>query len=132
MARKKPTDEVNVSQEIRSEFDKDTTQKPKMIAEALSKRGVEVDPGYVSVIISQYRKKLGLKPRRRRRKSRLTAESDATGVVVAKRGRAAGKNKVGGDNLKVADLHLVKEFVSKAGSIEKAKQAMDCYVELTS
>ncbi len=132
MARKKTTDEVNVSQEIRSEFDKDTTQKPKVIAEALSKRGVEVDPGYVSTIISQYRKKLGLKPRRRRRKSRLAAKVDATGVVVAKRGRLAGKKKAVGNNLQVADLHLVKEFVTKAGSIEKAKRAIDCYVDLTS
>lgn len=130
MAKKKSAEDLNVSQEIRSEYDKDSTQKPKVIADALSKRGVNVSAGYVSVILSKYRKQLGIKPKRRRRKG-IAAASVSSDVVVAKRGRpAANKTSVSGGDL-YADLRLVKELVAKTGSVERAREAINCFVELT-
>ncbi|MBX3417153.1 MAG: hypothetical protein KF851_06080 [Pirellulaceae bacterium] len=130
MAKKKSAEDLNVSQEIRSEYDKDSTQKPKVIADALSKRGVNVSAGYVSVILSKYRKQLGIKPKRRRRKGSAAA-SVSSDVVVAKRGRpAANKTSVSGGDL-YADLRLVKELVAKTGSVERAREAINCFVELT-
>ena len=111
MAKTKSEQSGNVSEAIRSCFDQNREAKPKAIAEILNKKGVEVTPQYVSVILSQYRKRLGV-GRKGRGRPRLV--------------RAANSGA-----LQVADLKLVKELVTKTGSAERAREAIDVYIELT-
>jgi hypothetical protein len=59
---------VNLSAEIRAAWDADRSAKPAAIVKALKAKGVTADTGLVSNILSQYRKKLGIKGRKRRRR----------------------------------------------------------------
>ena len=78
MTKKKS--EGNVSEAIRSCFDQNRDAKPKAIAEILNKKGVSVTPQYVSVILSQYRKRLGVK---RQRRGRTRVESNSVGLQLS-------------------------------------------------
>ena len=59
---------VNLSEQIRTAWDADRSAKPAAIVEQLKGKGVSASTSLVSNILSQYRKKLGLKGRRRRRR----------------------------------------------------------------
>jgi hypothetical protein len=109
MTKKKS--EGNVSEAIRSCFDQNREAKPKAIAEILNKKGVTVSPQYVSVILSQYRKRLGVK-RKKRGRTRIDASSNVVG-------------------LQLSDLKLVKQLVDKTGSAERVRDAINAYIELT-
>jgi hypothetical protein len=108
MSKKKS--EGNVSEAIRNCFDQDRGAKPKAIAEILNKKGVAVSPQYVSVILSQYRKRLGVK-----RKSR---------------GRVREEMPSNSGGLQLSDLKLVKQLVAKTGSAERVRDAINAYIEL--
>ncbi|MEQ1904380.1 MAG: hypothetical protein ABL888_09365 [Pirellulaceae bacterium] len=108
MTKKKS--EGNVSEAIRSCFDQNREAKPKAIAEILNKKGVAVSPQYVSVILSQYRKRLGVK--RKKRGTRIDGSSNSAG-------------------LQLSDLKLVKQLVDKTGSAERVRDAINAYIELT-
>jgi hypothetical protein len=75
---------VNLSAEIRAAWDADRSAKPAAIVEALKAKGVTANSGLVSNILSQYRKKLGIKGRRRRRR-----RSEGTEIGNARRDAVA-------------------------------------------
>jgi hypothetical protein len=82
---KKKASGVNVSEEIRRTWDADQSQKPAAIVEALKGKGINTNPGTVATTLSVYRKKLGMKSlRRKRRRGRNAAQ--AAPVQVANNG----------------------------------------------
>lgn len=89
--------------------------KPKAIAEALNAKGYTMTAQYVSMILSNDRRKAG---KAKTRKS--------TSVAVASVGRRSSSN----NGLSVDDLRVAKSFVNQVGGIAAAKEAVDALAEL--
>ena len=85
----------NRSAAIRAYKEKNPDAKPKTIAEGLAKEGVKVSAGYVSTVLSNERRKVG----KRRKK------------------RDGGKA--------YADLVQAKRLADAMGGVEKARAALD-------
>lgn len=77
---------VNVSEQIRTAWDADRSAKPAAIAEQLGAKGISASPTLVSSILSQYRKKLGLKGKKHRGRQAAVAQSDSAATANAAAG----------------------------------------------
>lgn len=94
---------VNRSQAIREFVEAKPGAKPKIIAEALSKKGIRVTPQYVSTILSNSKKRSG---KTRSRKPNVN------------------------DSASIEELLMAKEMVQKVGTVQKAKEVLASYAEL--
>ena len=99
---------LNLSAEIRAAWDADRSAKPAVIVEALKGKGITANSGLVSNIISQYRKKLGIKGRRRRRQ-------DRTEVGNGQAGSAATSPSIGSVIEEMKLVNKAKELVGEEG-----------------
>ena len=115
MARKKSAPKLSKSAAIREYSGNHGSAKPKEIAEALQKSGYAVTPQYVSMVLSNDRKKAG-KPKRTRRPTTRSVKPKAT-----------AKSK-----LSMEDLLAAKQLIQATGSLDKAKAALDAYANLVS
>jgi hypothetical protein len=80
MAKKKANG-VNVSEAIRNAWDADQSQKPAAVVQALKAKGIKTNPNTVATTLSAYRRKLGMKPlRKKRRGKRGSVDAMPTGV----------------------------------------------------
>lgn len=86
--------------------------KPKEIAEHLNSKGFEMTPQYVSMILSNDRRKDG------------TARVRSTTGRVVTSGRKAG-------NLSIDDVLVAKSFVDKVGGVEAAKAAVEAFAKIS-
>lgn len=116
MAKKKrgrSKDGINLSEQIRAAWDADRSAKPAAIVEALKGRGITASTSLISNTLSQYRKKLGLKGRKRRRRKQLgaavgntkrdsavAAASSVSNVIEAFKLVSKAKELVGADGLR--------------------------------
>jgi hypothetical protein len=87
--KKKPAGAVNVSETIRTTWDKDRNAKPAAIVETLKGQGINTNAGTVATTLSAYRKKLGMpalrgkrKGKRAKRATRFTAATSAIHMGV--------------------------------------------------
>lgn len=88
MAKKKAG--INISEQIRKAWDSDQSQKPAAIVEALKAAGVKTNPGTVATTLSAYRKKLGMKPLRGKRRGKRRGAAQTATVEVANNGPSIG------------------------------------------
>ena len=82
MAKRKKAGSVNVSEAIRKVWDADQSRKPVAIVELLAGQGVKTNPGTVATTLSAYRKKLGMKPLRGKRRKGRKPVAVAAGNTV--------------------------------------------------
>ena len=116
MARKKAAPTLSKSAAIRDYRASHASAKPKEIAEALNGSGYEVTPQYVSMILSNDRKKSG---------------------TSKKRGRPAGskakpKASTSSQQVSMDDLLSAKQLIQSSGGVEQAKAALAAYEKLIS
>jgi hypothetical protein len=118
MAESKSAKDVNKSEEIRKVAaamkNKGEKPRPVTIIETLRKQGVEVSSPQVSMVL----KKMGFRPRRRRK------------AASAKKAAPKGAAKVAGrakkvSNITVEDLMEAKKVVSSLGGVDKALAALE-------
>jgi hypothetical protein len=113
-AEKKPPKDVNKSAEIRKVAtamkDKGEKPRPVVIIATLKKQGIDV----VSPQVSNVLKKMGFRPRKRR-KNGATPKAAAAG-------RKAAPDKVG--NVSVEDLIAAKRVVGQFGGADRALAAI--------
>lgn len=110
---------VNRSQLIRDYKAKNPTLKPQALSDLIKKEaGLSLAPNYISMILSNARKKGTIGKRGRPKGSTKAATEAKVSAPVA----------AGSVNLE--KLLLVKKFVSQMGSVEKAKAAMSAYAAL--
>jgi len=112
-ADKKPAD-VNKSEEIRKIATgmkaKGEKPRPVTIIAALKAKGVEVSSPQVSMVL----KKLGFRPRKRRKSGDL--------VAVAAAANKSGKSKA---KISVEDLVAAKKAVGRLGGLDRALAAIE-------
>ncbi|MEM6473292.1 MAG: hypothetical protein AAF802_27270 [Planctomycetota bacterium] len=118
MAKKKRSG-VSKSQAIRDYMDANPTAKPKDVAEALTAKGYDVTPNYVSMIKFQTKKKSG-KTKRRGRPAGSTSKAAATNKSTVS----------SSDTVSVDSLIKLKEAVKAVGSIEEARAALTALEKL--
>jgi hypothetical protein len=107
MAKRKKAGSVNVSEAIRKAWDADQTQKPAALVAVLAGQGVKTNPGTVATTLSQYRKKLGMKPLRGKKR----------------RGRKASNDK-GTSRRQVAEGHSENNGFVSGGSVSSVIEAL--------
>lgn len=118
-ADKKPAADVNKSEEIRQLATamkaKGEKPRPVTIIATLKKRGIEVSSPQVSMVL----KRMGFKPRRRRKSGGLAA--------VAAAATKAGKAIPGGKKAKISveDLVAAKKAVGRLGGLDRALAAIE-------
>ncbi len=119
MVDKKEPKGTNKSEEIRklAKTMKEKGEKPRpvVIIAALKKQGVVVSSPQVSMVL----KKMGFRPRRRRKTGELAA------AAGPKAGRKAGR-------ISVEDLVAAKRIVSKFGTAERALAAIQALQQFES
>lgn len=110
MAKKKAASHgaQNVSQEIRNTWDADRSLKPVALVEQLGAKGIKTNPGTVSTILSQYRKKLGLASLRGKQKR-------------GRRAQVAGSETRNGSRSQTAENGSLNSGSSVASVIEAFK-----------
>lgn len=120
-AQEKAPETENKSQAIREYKKAHAKAKPREIAAALVEQGFDVNAQYVSVVLSNARKKKGKK-----------ARGGAEGADAPRRGRPAGSGAatVGIGGLGLSELKLAKQLVSSAGGAKQARQAIDTIAAL--
>ena len=102
---KKP---LNKAAAIREYKEKHPDALPKEITEVLNRKGYEVNPQYVSMILSVARKKAGTsKPRK-----------------LARSAAAMG------DEFTLDQLMVAKRFIGEMGGVDRAQAAVDAVAEL--
>lgn len=116
----KSASRVSKAQAIREYKKSNPNAMPKAIAEEMKKHGLNCTPQYVSMILSNDRRKGG-KPTRK--PGRPAGSTNAAST----RAKATG-----GAKLSVEDLLLAKKFISELGGVEKAKSAVDALEKLSS
>lgn len=113
-ADKKPAADVNKSEEIRKVATamkaKGEKPRPVTIIATLKQKGVEVSSPQVSMVL----KKMGFKPRKRRKTVNLAAA-------------AAAANKTGKSKAKISveDLVAAKKAVGRLGGLDRALAAIE-------
>lgn len=113
MAKKKAA-KVNKSKEIRDYKRAHPNHTPKVIAEALGKKGIEVSAQFVSTVLSTSKKK----------------------KVIGKPGRPKGSTKSAGARratngaVSFESLLRVKEIVDEMGSVDEARSALEALEQL--
>lgn len=123
MAKKRATSKggVNVSEQIRAAWDADRSAKPTAIAAQLKAGGIKTNPGTVSTILSQYRKKLGLKRGRKggRRRGGVVAGNTSRDSATSTNGSVSGSISSVIEAFKL--VAKAKELVGAAGLRELVK-----------
>jgi hypothetical protein len=116
-AEKKPAADVNKSEEIRKLATamkaKGEKPRPVTIIAALKKQGVEVSSPQVSMVL----KRMGFKPRKRRKAGSLVAA-----VAAANKANKSGKAKT---KISVEDLVAAKKAVGRLGGLDRAVAAIE-------
>ena len=116
-AEKKPAADVNKSEEIRKLATamkaKGEKPRPVTIIAALKKQGVEVSSPQVSMVL----KRMGFKPRKRRKAGSLVAA-----VAAANKANKTGKAKT---KISVEDLVAAKKAVGRLGGLDRAVAAIE-------
>ncbi|MBU6308629.1 MAG: hypothetical protein KJS77_02660 [Planctomycetes bacterium] len=116
-ADKKPAADINKSAEIRKVATamKASGEKPRpvTIIATLKKHGVTVSSPQVSMVL----KRMGFKPRKRRK-----AGSLAAAVAVANKANKTGKSKT---KISVEDLVAAKKAVGRLGGLDRAVAAIE-------
>lgn len=120
----------NKSQTIRDYVAANPTAKPKAIAEALSKKGLDVNAQYVSTILSNDRKSKTKRRAKTGRPAGSSAKSATRAVKTAKRGRPAAKAT--SESVSVDSLLKLKDVVDEIGGIEEAKSHLKALESLSS
>ena len=114
---KKPAADINKSAEIRKVATamKASGEKPRpvTIIATLKKHGVTVSSPQVSMVL----KRMGFKPRKRRK-----AGSLAAAVAVANKANKTGKSKT---KISVEDLVAAKKAVGRLGGLDRAVAAIE-------
>jgi hypothetical protein len=113
----------NKSEIIREYADANPSMKPKELSEKIkAEKGLDLTPGFISTIKSQYKKKGPSGGKRRGRKP-----------GAAPVGRPAGGGGGGGSNdtVSFALLKAAKELSVKLGGIDKARKILDALAELS-
>jgi len=111
--------EVNKSEEIRTVAkqmkEKGVKPRPVTIIAALKQQGIEVSSPQVSMVL----KRMGFRPRRRRKAAKRGAAAVATtnGSAKAVRGKAT--------KISVEDLVAAKKAVSRLGGLDRALAAIE-------
>ncbi|MFK8115620.1 MAG: hypothetical protein AB8B91_25715 [Rubripirellula sp.] len=124
MAKKKPV-KVNKSQEIRDYKRSNPSQRPKQIATALSKKGIDVSAQFVSTILSTSKKKKTI--RKPGRPKGTTNASRARGTKGPGRPPKANAAQQG---VSLESLLKVKEIVSEMGGLAEARSALSALEQL--
>jgi transposase len=108
---------VNKSEEIRKAAAalKAAGEKPRpvTIIAALGKRGIEVSSPQVSMVL----KRMGFRPRRRRKSGSKVASSAAAAGGKASRGKVS--------KISVEDLVAAKKAISRLGGLDRALAAIE-------
>jgi hypothetical protein len=116
-ADKKPAKDVNKSEEIRKVANamkaKGEKPRPVVIIAALKKQGIEVSSPQVSMVL----KRMGFRPRKRRKQVDLAAAAGKAG--------AGGKGGKGQPKISVEDLVAAKKAVSRLGGLNRALAALE-------
>ncbi|MCA9104780.1 MAG: hypothetical protein R3B96_14335 [Pirellulaceae bacterium] len=123
MAKKSAEGKVSKSQAIRDYYAANKTAKPKAIAEALVAQGYDLNAQYVSVILSGDRRKAG-KVSKRGRKPKAAAAKATKAAPAAPRAKATATDA------SLAQLMSAKDLVASAGSVAKARAALDAFAKL--
>jgi len=119
---------MSKTEAIRSALQKDPGAMPKALAEKLNAMGFDVKPQHVSTIKNVLKReaegKVAPPKGRRGRKPAATrpAAVDHTPAVSA----------AGAEDISYESLRKAKELSAELGGIEKAKEALDALVQLTS
>ncbi|MEO1615239.1 MAG: hypothetical protein AAFV88_05280 [Planctomycetota bacterium] len=114
MAKKKSSDGVSKSQAIRDYMKANPKAKPKDVAEALTAKGYDVKPNYVSMIKFQSKKKPAGGTKRRGRPA---------GSTTTRKPAAAKKTAASSDTVSVDSLVKAKELIEAVG-IDEARAAL--------
>ena len=116
-ADKKPATDVNKSEEIRKVATamkaKGEKPRPVTIIAVLKKQGVDVSSPQVSMVL----KRMGFRPRKRRKSGSLVAAAAA-----ANKANKAGKSKT---KISVEDLVAAKKAVGRLGGLDRAVAAIE-------
>lgn len=121
MARTTGTD--NKSAAIREYKRAHPKSKPRQIAAALAEKGHKMSAQYVSVVLSNARKKKGSRSR--------TAAAGGEAVVVRGRGRPRlPENTASVAGVGLPELRLAKQLLTTAGGAKQARQAIDTMAAL--
>jgi ABC-type Fe3+ transport system substrate-binding protein len=105
-----PKADVNKSQEIKKVLAATPGKSPKEIADALTAKGVEVTPGYVSTIKTSLKAKKATKKKVSRKKQTSKA-APATGVTFDQ-------------------LRMAKDMAKQLGGVKNAQEALTALSEL--
>lgn len=120
-------DGINRSQLIRDYRKDHKLAKPREIAAALKAQGVDIDAQYVSVVLSNAKRK---KKARRAGKASADAPAAASGGAT-RRGRKPGRPAgSGAPKIGLAELKLAKQLVDSVGGQAQARAALDSLAEL--
>lgn len=117
MAKKKSATKSSKSAAIRDFQQNNSSSKPKDIAAALNKEGYKVTPQYVSMILSNDRRKSGKPAGVRGRKPKSTNASSATSPKSSK-------------PVSMDALLAAKKLVRAVGGTAQARAAVDAYSKL--
>jgi len=106
----------NKSLIIREYADANPGMKPKELSEKIkAEKGLDLSPGFISTIKSQYKKKSGGGKKRGRKPGA---------------GRPAGRPAGASDQVSISLLKAAKEPTVKLGGIDKARKLLDALAEL--
>jgi hypothetical protein len=114
-AEKKASKEVNKSAEIRKVASamkgKGEKPRPVTIIAVLKKQGIDVSSPQVSMVL----KRMGFKPRKRRKAGRVVSPAGAGSAKLAK----------GSSKISIEDLLAAKKVVSQLGGLNRAIAALE-------
>lgn len=118
--KSKPGKELNKSEEIRTVAkqmkEKGVKPRPVSIIAALKERGIEVSSPQVSMVL----KRMGFRPRRRRKNA--TRGAGAAAATTSGSGKAVRSKAT---KLSVEDLVAAKKAVSRLGGLDRALAAIE-------
>jgi len=115
-----PKAAVNKTQEIKKALAVRPAKTPKEIADALTAKGVDVTPGYVSTI------KTNLKAKAAAPKKKAAAKKKAR-----RKNKRAPKKATPVTKITYDQLRMAKDLAQQLGGIEKAKATLAALSELT-
>ena len=105
-----PKSGVNKTQEIKKALAATPDKSPKEISEALTAKGIEISPAYVSTIKTNLKAKMGA-PKKKATKKRAPKVAPATDISFEQ-------------------LKKAKEMAQQLGGAEKAKEALAALAQL--
>ena len=116
-----PKSDVNKTQEIKKALAATPDKKPKEISEALTAKGVDVSPAYVSTIKTNLKAKTGA-PKKKAVKKKVAAKTKATKKRAPKVTPAT--------DIRFEQLKKAKEMAQQLGGVEKAKETLAALAQL--